>query len=323
MKRVIAAAAAALLLLCGCSVGPREGADILVSEDITPELPVVTAEEPAEESEPATVTGEEVTLPVEDTVAPPFEPEETEPAEPADEPSIPAQTEAPEEPEPEPPEFDFDDYDILYFDSAETLYSTISLNVREGPSVDYKSIGAIAKEQAVDAVGFVDETGWYLIEYRDGYGFVSGYYMTDEDPNPPENPSTDLPEMSGTLFTPSEPSEEDLKAKIISDFAAKEGVSPDSVVLAKYYGSFDAGEVVFLYSTELGYTQDMKYFSVAGYDFELSSGGYSIDLHTSDGSFVSISIAYDAGLLTDSDIAEIYAQSGGAGNRGSTEEQRR
>ena len=238
-------------------------------------------------------------------------------------PSIPAQTEAPEEPEPEPPEFDFDGYDILYFDSAETLYSTISLNVREGPSVDYKSIGAIAKEQAVDAVGFVDETGWYLIEYRDGYGFVSGYYMTDEDPNPPENPSTDLPEMSGTLFTPSEPSEEDLKAKIISDFAAKEGVSPDSVVLAKYYGSFDAGEVVFLYSTELGYTQDMKYFSVAGYDFELSSGGYSIDLHTSDGSFVSISIAYDAGLLTDSDIAEIYAQSGGAGNRGSTEEQRR
>lgn len=316
MKRIFAAAAAALLLLCGCSVGPREGADILVSEDIAPELPAVTAEEP----ESPTVTDEEVTLPVEDTVVPPFEPEETEPAEPADEPDIPAQTEAPEEPEPEPPEFDFDDYDILYFDSAETLYSTISLNVREGPSVDYKSIGAIAKEQAVDAVGFVDETGWYLIEYRDGYGFVSGYYMTDEDPNPPENPSTDIPEMSGTLFTPAE---EDWKAKIISDFAAKEGVSPDSVVLAKYYGSFDAGEVVFLYSTELGYTQDMKYFSVAGYDFELSSGGYSIDLHTSDGSFVSISIAYDAGLLTDSDIAEIYAQSGGADNRGTTEEQRR
>ncbi len=318
MKKIIAAAVIMSLLLCGCRVGPREGADILVPGDITSALPEVTAEETFEEVVTPAEPVEDVDVPHEDedVVAPPWDPETTEPAEPADEPDIPAQTDAPEETEPDEPLFDPEDYEVLNFDSAEKLYSTISLNVREGPSVDYKSIGALYEGQEVNAVGFVDETGWYLIEYRDGYGFVSGYYMTDEDPNPP----ADLPVMGGTLLAPSETSEDERQEKIIADFAAKEGVSPDSVVLAKYYGSFDAGEVVFLYSTELGYTEDMKYFSVAGYDFELSSGGYSIDLHTSDGSFISISDAYDAGLLTESDIAEIYAQSGGAGDRGTVKE---
>ena len=293
MKRIIAAAVIMSLILCGCRVGPREGADILSSGDISEPITSVadTQTEPAAESEI-------------DEILPSAEPETTSapdeaPIETEAPPVTSVQTEATEETS---LVFNSEDYEIEYYETAKILYSTISLNVRSGPSVDYGSIGALYEGQKVNAVGYVGRTGWYLIEYRDDYGFVSGYYMADEDPNPPEE-QTKTPEEE---FGQPDPLDHAAQSTIISDFAALIGVDADSVVLAKYYGSFDAGEVVLLYSTELGYTCDMKYLSVGGYDFELASGGYSIDLHTSDGRFIDISEAYENGLLSERDIAAIH-----------------
>lgn len=80
-------------------------------------------------------------------------------------------------------------------------------------------------------------------------------------------------------------------------------VTAYDVRIVYYYGTYDSGEVVVLipaYSHK-----NEKNFSVAGYDFNLSSESYKMVLHT-DSSFIPLDEAYESGYLSDSDIKEIH-----------------
>ncbi len=104
-----------------------------------------------------------------------------------------------------------------------TMYATMSLNVRKGPSTDFGKLGALAEGDAVTVVGRAS-TGWYKIQFKDSEGYVSNVYMTADAPSstPAKKPSankgddddteiigdddTEVIEPSGTGTTPSNPS---------------------------------------------------------------------------------------------------------------------
>ncbi len=293
MKKLFAALLA-LCLLAGCTVGPKE-------ELPAPESDVSVTEPDIQDgeilSDPITdeSAGQDTPAPEEPVgeydVAEPVEPEETEPAEPDEICSLPlSESDQAVDTAPEPPNGE----DISYFDEPLTLYSTISLNVRSGPSTDYDRIGSLKEGQSAAAVGELD--GWYLIEYKDGYGYVSGSYMTDEEPIEAEE--IDYPELSIP--------ETSVINTIINDYAASKGVSAESVSISEYYGGYGAGQAVLMLSTEFAYTDDINEFEVAGYDFELASGGYKIELHTEEGGFVDIKDAYERGIISKEDVAAIH-----------------
>lgn len=289
MKKLLAIAFAASLILSGCTVGPREDSIVTSDQDAsqtgdiasgltdvsmttTETLPVCTATTTSEADVFASTTISDVlfTEPVTTSVTS-YEPVTT----------------------PEP------NFEVIEYDEPFTLYSTISLNVRSGPSTDYESIGALSEGQGVNVVGYVEDAGWYMIEFKNGFGYVSGYYMTSEDPNPPAE--EDYPQL--------DPLDHAEMSTIISDFAKLMNVDEDSVVLAGYYGDCNAGEAVLLYSTELAYTDDENIFTVAGYEFELPSGDYSISIHTGrsrDNNFVDIEEAYESGMITKKDVAKFH-----------------
>lgn len=165
MKRLAVFAAAAALLLCGCRVGPREGKDLITSDAPVSAAPPFSSE-PSVSSED---TFSEMLVPV--------------PSEAVTEPTQPQEQESSETQEiPQLPDFDFD---VEVFDAPLTVYSTSRLNIRKGPSVDYNSIGYLSKGDETVAYGEAD--GWYLIPFEDGFGFVSGGYMSEEPVLPDED----------------------------------------------------------------------------------------------------------------------------------------
>lgn len=62
-----------------------------------------------------------------------------------------------------------------------TMYATISLNVRSGPSTDFSRLGALAEGEEVTVTGRAS-TGWYQIDYKGQTGYVSNIYMSSEKP---------------------------------------------------------------------------------------------------------------------------------------------
>lgn len=96
----------------------------------------------------------------------------------------------------------------------------------------------------------------------------------------------------------------DEEQKIIGDYAAQSGTEEENIRILGYYGSYSAGEAVLIIRTDRDYTDDIKVFSVAGYEFELASGGYDILIHK-DGGFTELSAAYEAGLLSEKDVKSI------------------
>ncbi|MCH5195048.1 MAG: hypothetical protein J1F11_13905 [Oscillospiraceae bacterium] len=109
-----------------------------------------------------------------------------------------------------------------------------------------------------------------------------------------------------------EPLSEEADRKLREDFAEFENkkfkrssLTADKVSVTHFYGTYDNGEVVVMYENEGTYTTDTKHYSVAGYDFYLSSGSFEIMLHN-DSAFIPIDEAYQSGLLDDSDIEKIY-----------------
>lgn len=110
-----------------------------------------------------------------------------------------------------------------------------------------------------------------------------------------------------------EPLSADAEFKILSDFAASMGVTPEDVYILNYYGTYSGGEAVVMwwYDTSTGerigrpVTDDIKEFRVAGYSFLLTSGSYDLVIHTASGEFIEISDAYAAGLLTEEEVEEI------------------
>lgn len=86
-------------------------------------------------------------------------------------------------------------------------------------------------------------------------------------------------------------------------------ISLDEIRILKYYGTYDSGEVVVMYSNEYAMTCDENRIDIAGYEFYLESGSLELLLHRSSG-FIPAADAYEQGLLSDDDIAEMHSHEG-------------
>lgn len=69
-----------------------------------------------------------------------------------------------------------DDYTVEDIDDT-TMYATMSLNVRKGPSTDFDRIGALNEGEAVTVTGRAS-TGWYQVSFKGQTGYVSNLYMS-------------------------------------------------------------------------------------------------------------------------------------------------
>lgn len=70
--------------------------------------------------------------------------------------------------------------EITIEEMSEEMYVSSGVNVREGPSVDDKKIGTLAKDKQVSVTG-KSENGWYRIEYNSGEGFVNGRFLITQE----------------------------------------------------------------------------------------------------------------------------------------------
>lgn len=86
-------------------------------------------------------------------------------------------------------------------------------------------------------------------------------------------------------------------------------ISLDEIHILKYYGTYDSGEVVVMYSNDYAMTCDENRINIAGYEFYLESGSLELLLHRSSG-FIPAAEAYEQGLLSDDDIAEMHSHEG-------------
>ena len=75
---------------------------------------------------------------------------------------------------------DIDSSKIIKFEEAKTLYAQTNVNMRTGPSTDYKSVGNIKTNTEVKAIGRYGQDGWYLIDMGDKKAFVSNNYLGEE-----------------------------------------------------------------------------------------------------------------------------------------------
>jgi len=73
---------------------------------------------------------------------------------------------------------------VTRLEEPKTLYATMALNVRRGPSTDYEKAGSLAMAEAVTVLGQAD-TGWYFF-MRDGQAvYASGKYLSETQPEIP------------------------------------------------------------------------------------------------------------------------------------------
>jgi hypothetical protein len=75
----------------------------------------------------------------------------------------------------------------------------------------------------------------------------------------------------------------------------------ESLMIYRYFGTFDGREVVIIFPKNSPMTMDMQYIDIAGYQIALGSGSLELLVHDS-GKFVPIQEAYERGLLTIDDI---------------------
>lgn len=73
---------------------------------------------------------------------------------------------------------------VTRLEEPKTLYATMALNIRRGPSTDYDKAGSLAMAEAVTALGQAD-TGWYFF-MKDGQAvYASGKYLSETQPEIP------------------------------------------------------------------------------------------------------------------------------------------
>ena len=89
--------------------------------------------------------------------------------------------------------------EITTFPEVKTMYPTISLNVRFGPSTEYEVISSVRAGQGVEVTGQAD-TGWYQVNIGK-VGYVSNKYMSESAPAP----APAQPAAGGGQPTPAQP----------------------------------------------------------------------------------------------------------------------
>lgn len=83
---------------------------------------------------------------------------------------------------------------VQAFETPETLYATIGLNIRKGPGTEYEIIGSLTKAQAILATGRT-ENGWIQFEINGQVCFASGNYLSETiiEPAPKEEKAASTP----------------------------------------------------------------------------------------------------------------------------------
>lgn len=169
IKKLAALLLAALLLfstLAGCGQRVEEPVDppINTIDPSVTDVPPTT--EPVSSSEPITEPPVTTPEPTETT------PEVTEPPVTTPEPTTAT--------EPTTKKTSKNDYTVEPMSA--TMYATMSLNVRKGPSTDFSKIGSLSKGQAATVTGRAS-TGWYEIDFNGEKGYVSNIYMDSVAPS--------------------------------------------------------------------------------------------------------------------------------------------
>lgn len=67
---------------------------------------------------------------------------------------------------------------ITAFDAPKTMYATVALNVRRGPSTDYEVVSHLTLAQAVEVTGQA-ETGWYQLMVDGVPAYASHKYLSE------------------------------------------------------------------------------------------------------------------------------------------------
>ena len=65
---------------------------------------------------------------------------------------------------------------------SQTMYATTNCRVRKGPSTDDEVVSTLAKGEAVQVTGKVNEVNWYEIVIDGEKGYVSGSLLSDTKP---------------------------------------------------------------------------------------------------------------------------------------------
>ena len=126
------------------------------------------------------ITVEDVTTPAPDTLPPETTPAPVTTAEPPVTTAEPVTTPAPET-TPAPTTTKADPNAFTVEPMSATMYATISLNVRSGPSTDFDRIATLDEGEAVTVTGRAS-TGWYQVSVDGETGYVSNIYITDKAP---------------------------------------------------------------------------------------------------------------------------------------------
>lgn len=82
---------------------------------------------------------------------------------------------------------------VTVFEQPKTMYATIALNVRRGPSTEYEVVSHLAAAQAVEITGQA-ETGWYQLMVDGTPAYASNSYLSEtkvEVPAPAPAPAAD------------------------------------------------------------------------------------------------------------------------------------
>lgn len=93
---------------------------------------------------------------------------------------------------------------VTALEEPKTLYATIALNVRRGPSTDYEKAGSLAMAESVMALGQAD-TGWYFFMMDGQAVYASDKYLSETKPElPPPAPAQPAQQASAVQQTPAQ-----------------------------------------------------------------------------------------------------------------------
>jgi len=93
---------------------------------------------------------------------------------------------------------------VTPLEEPKTLYATIALNVRRGPSTDYEKAGSLAMADSVMALGQAD-TGWYFFMMDGQAVYASNKYLSETKPElPPPAPATPVQQAQAAQQAPTQ-----------------------------------------------------------------------------------------------------------------------
>lgn len=127
--------------------------------------------------------------------------------------------------------------------SAVTMYTTVGLNVRSGPSTSAQRLGSLPKGTAIKVTEL--KNNWYTTTYNGRTGYVSAQYVTSKKPSSSATPVSNT--STGTVYTTAR-----LNVRIQpSTVASKLGVLDEGVAVSTH--SLSNGWYSISYGGKIGY----------------------------------------------------------------------